>query len=37
MTEWININKIEKRNQKSDKGGSMRLGAYKAILKKDLK
>ena len=34
MTEWNNENKIEKRDLNSDKGGSMRLGAYKAILKK---
>ena len=32
MTEWSNQNKIEKRNQASDKGGTMRLGAYEAIL-----
>ena len=37
MTEWHNKNKIEKRDQTSDKGGTMRLGAYKAILKKDSK
>ncbi len=37
MTEWNNENKIEKRDQTSDKGGTMRLGAYKAILKKDSK
>ena len=33
MTEWNNENKIEKRDHASDKGGTMRLGAYKAILK----
>ena len=33
MTEWNNENKIERRDQASDKGGTMRLGAYKAILK----
>ncbi len=37
MTEWNNKNKIEKRDQTSDKGGTMRLGAYKAILKKGSK
>jgi len=37
MTEWINDKKIEKRTVKSDKGGTMRLGAYKAILKKGSK
>ena len=37
MTEWNNENKIEKRDQTSDKGGTMRLGAYKAVLKKDSK
>ena len=37
MTEWNNENKIEKRDQTSDKGGTMRLGAYKAMLKKDSK
>ena len=34
MTEWNNENKIEKRDLTSDKGGTMRLGAYRAILKK---
>ena len=34
MTEWQNKDKIEKRNKFSDKGGTMRLGAYKALLKK---
>ena len=37
MTEWINKNKIEKRDINSNKGGTMRLGAYKAILKKNSK
>jgi CTP synthase len=32
MTEWNNENKIEKRDKESDKGGTMRLGRYKAIL-----
>ncbi|MDC0498692.1 CTP synthase [Alphaproteobacteria bacterium] len=34
MKEWNNENKIEKRDLTSDKGGTMRLGAYRAILKK---
>ena len=35
MTEWSNSqNKIEKRSENSDLGGTMRLGAYKAKLKK---
>ena len=37
MTEWVNKNKIEKRDKNSDKGGTMRLGAYKAILQKNSK
>ena len=37
MTEWVNKNKIEKRDKNSDKGGTMRLGAYKAVLKKNSK
>ena len=37
MTEWINDDKLEKRNLDSDKGGTMRLGAYKAKLKKGSK
>ena len=37
MTEWNNENKIEKRDQTSDKGGTMRLGSYKAKLKKNTK
>ena len=37
MTEWNNKNKIEKRDHTSEKGGTMRLGAYKAILKKNSK
>ena len=32
MTEWNNDNRIEKRDKASDKGGTMRLGAYKAML-----
>ncbi len=37
MTEWIKDNKIQKRNIHSDKGGTMRLGSYKAKLKKNSK
>ena len=37
MTEWVKGNKIEKRNKNSDKGGTMRLGSYKAKLKKNTK
>ncbi len=37
MTEWNKEDKIEKRDKSSDKGGTMRLGAYRAILKKGSK
>ncbi len=37
MTEWVKGNKIEKRNIQSNKGGTMRLGSYKAKLKKNTK
>ena len=37
MTEWVKGNKIERRNINSDKGGTMRLGSYKAKLKKNTK
>ena len=37
MTEWLKQNKLEKRNKNSDKGGTMRLGSYQAILKKGSK
>ncbi len=38
MTEWITSdNKIEKRKTNGDLGGTMRLGAYKAKIKKDSK
>jgi len=33
MTEWYSKDKLEKRTTNSDKGGTMRLGAYEAILK----
>ncbi len=32
MTEWLKGNELEKRNATGDLGGTMRLGAYKAIL-----
>jgi len=37
MTEWSIENKLEKRSINSDKGGTMRLGAYEAILKEGSK
>ena len=37
MTEWVKGNKIEKRSKNSNKGGTMRLGSYKAKLKKNSK
>jgi CTP synthase len=37
MTEWNNENKTEKRDLTSDKGGTMRLGSYRAVLKKGSK
>ena len=37
MTEWHNENNIEKRDIKSDKGGTMRLGSYSAKLKPNSK
>jgi len=33
MTEWIKGNEIERRNTESDFGGTMRLGAYPAVVK----
>ncbi|MEO8559784.1 MAG: CTP synthase, partial [Rhodospirillales bacterium] len=33
MTEWMRGNMLERRNSKGDLGGSMRLGAYEAMLK----
>src|SRR6185295_261576 len=33
MTEWTRGNEIERRNDTSDLGGTMRLGAYDAVLK----
>ena len=37
MTEWHSEDKLEKRSINSDKGGTMRLGAYEAILKEGSK
>ena len=38
MTEWVTSdNKVEKRKLNGDLGGTMRLGAYKAKIKKDSK
>ena len=37
MTEWYSKDKLEKRSINSDKGGTMRLGAYEAILKEGSK
>ncbi|MFC1659657.1 CTP synthase [Pseudomonadota bacterium] len=34
ITEWMRDGAIEKRTEKSNLGGTMRLGAYKAVLKK---
>ncbi len=33
MTEWVKGNKLERRHEESDLGGSMRVGAYDAVLK----
>jgi CTP synthase len=35
MTEWLKGNELEKRQADGDLGGTMRLGAYKAILAED--
>ena len=32
MTEWLKGNELEKRNANGDLGGTMRLGAYPALL-----
>jgi len=37
MTEWEQDGSFETRSEKSDMGGTMRLGAYKSIIKKDSK
>jgi CTP synthase len=34
MTEWLKGNELERRSQNGDLGGTMRLGAYPAILKR---
>src|SRR5262249_58221694 len=34
MTEWMRGNELEKRRQGGDLGGTMRLGAYTAVLAK---
>jgi CTP synthase len=33
MTEWTKGNEVERRNSETDLGGTMRLGAYDAVLK----
>jgi len=35
MTEWLKGNMLEKRSKSGDLGGTMRLGAYEALLKND--
>jgi CTP synthase len=39
MTEWFDYQKqcVEKRDESSDMGGTMRLGAYPCVLRKDTK
>ncbi|SCD23963.1 CTP synthase [Brucella inopinata] len=37
MTEWLKGNMLEKRAAAGDLGGTMRLGAYEAVLKSDSK
>ncbi len=37
MTEWLKGNALEKRRETGDLGGTMRLGAYDAVLKKGTK
>ena len=32
LTEWVEDGQIQRRNERSDKGGTMRLGAYPAVL-----
>src|ERR1700732_1122078 len=34
MTEWLRGNELEKRSRNGDLGGTMRLGAYPAVLKR---
>jgi CTP synthase len=33
MTEWVKGNELERRNENTDLGGTMRVGAYDAVLK----
>src|SRR5579864_7132596 len=33
MTEWVRGNEVERRNERVDLGGTMRVGAYDAVLK----
>ncbi len=33
MTEWVKGNEVQKRSERGDKGGTMRLGAYPCALK----
>ena len=33
MTEWVKGNEVQKRSSETDKGGTMRLGAYPCALK----
>ncbi|MGN7611554.1 CTP synthase [Magnetococcales bacterium HHB-1] len=35
MTEWVQGDKVERRHKESDIGGTMRLGAYPCVLKKN--
>jgi CTP synthase len=37
MVEWIKGNQLEQRSEEADKGGTMRLGAYPAALRKNSK
>ena len=32
MTEWVKGNEVQKRSEATDKGGTMRLGAYPCVL-----
>src|SRR5262249_43809040 len=32
MTEWVRGNEVQRRNEATDKGGTMRLGAYPCVL-----
>src|SRR5258708_29535400 len=34
MTEWLRGNELEQRSKSGDLGGTMRLGAYPAVLKR---